>query len=392
MPPNRTSTTFRQQDLLLAHFALFQSGVSLTAGFIGAYLLRSGFSLSAALASYALYLAVRSGFRLVCLRVVRRAGYPAALRLGTALMALQFLPLMGAANPVCFGLWILCVALGEALFWPVYHAATAITCEDGARGRQVGLRMTITALANVTAPLLGAWLLVRWGAAAEFGLGCALGLLAVVPLCLVGDLPAGPVSAARDAFRGLDRRAFTAFAGDGWLSAGTMFAWPMVLFVALGSHYTALGATAAASGLVGAAGSTLCGRGIDRGRRGTYLWVVCAVLAASVAARSAASLSVWTAVAANLSAAAVGAVYVPVLMSFMYDRAKLSGAAFRFHIAMEAAWDAGAFCGCLTAAGLGLLCRQVPSLVMLPAVVGLVLVYVCVRDGARAQVSEAVEA
>ena len=58
------------------------------------------------------------------------------------------------------------------------------------------------------------------------------------------------------------------------------------------------------------------------------------------------------AVAANAAGAIVVAVYIPTLMTAVYNQAKRSPCALRFHIATEGGWDAGAASGCLIAAAL----------------------------------------
>jgi hypothetical protein len=62
--------------------------------------------------------------------------------------------------------------------------------------------------------------------------------------------------------------------------------------------------------------------------------------------------------------------YAPVLMSVIYDRAKWSGSAYRFHFAAEAGWDMGAGMGCILAAFIAW-GTQIPSLSVLPAMIGI---------------------
>jgi len=50
--------------------------------------------------------------------------------------------------------------------------------------------------------------------------------------------------------------------------------------------------------------------------------------------------------------ALVSALYVPTLMTAVYNQAKGSPCALRFHIATEGGWDAGGASGCMLAAGL----------------------------------------
>src|SRR4051812_25374496 len=101
----------------------------------------------------------------------------------------------------------------------------------------------------------------------------------------------------------------------------------MILFLALGSAYESFGAANAAAGLVGASAGFVCGRAIDRGARDRFLPFVCCALALSFALRAFASWSPLAGTAAHASGAAVMCLYVPLLMSVIYDQAKQSGAA-----------------------------------------------------------------
>lgn len=130
-----------------------------------------------------------------------------------------------------------------------------------------------------------------------------------------------------------------AFAADGWMASGLVLAWPMVLFTMLGSHFEAFAFSSAVAALVGAVAGIACGVGIDRGQREGYLRGVSLALAAAFALRAAASWSPPLAVnIANAAGAAVTGLYVPVIMSVLYDRAKRSGSAYRFHLAAVSSW------------------------------------------------------
>jgi MFS family permease len=343
--------------------------------FAGAYLLRMGLSLAQTLSAFAGLLAVRFVFRTLSIPLVRRFGVKGATQLGAAIVALQFWPLMRADEPLWLLAWLCCFALGESLYWPAYHAMAAVTGAEGSRGREIGWRHAVAAFVYIIGPLVGGVLLERSGAPLTFMLASVTTLLSVA----MKGVKAGEITAPRLSYRDIDQRGVLAFAADGFMCAGLAFAWPMALFVILGSQFESLGIANAAAGLTGAIASLLVGRFIDRGRHNQMLIIVSLCLAASFIFRASASWSVIAALIANATGAAVMAVYTTVLMSMIYDRAKNSGAAFRFHFVAEGGWDAGATLGCLAGAAVALMTDKV-SLATLPAAAGLIVMYLCVRS------------
>jgi hypothetical protein len=106
--------------------------------------------------------------------------------------------------------------------------------------------------------------------------------------------------------------------------------------------------------------------------------MVSLALAAGFSLRIAAGWSPIAAAVANATGAAVMGVYIPVLMSYVYDRAKTSGTAYRFHFAAEAGWDFGAATGCLAAA-LVVVLTGIPSLGIVPGSLGIFVLYAFLR-------------
>ncbi|MBP2295791.1 MFS transporter [Azospirillum rugosum] len=370
-----------QFRLLTLHYGFYQLAAALAGGFVGAYLLKLGFSLPTALLAYAALLTCRFGLRLVALSAARRLGFRTTIMLGAGLAAAQFLPLMKAGEPLWFAVWLLIVSLAESLYWPVYHAAAAVTGGEGSRGRELGIRTAVGALVGVLGPLAGGFLLERFGPTVDFGIAAALALASVLPLTALRAIPAGPVPSLRESVRAIDRAGILTFAADGWMASGLAMAWPMVLFGSLGSHYESFGIANAAAGVAGAAAGLVCGHAIDRGERDRCLALVCLALALGFALRACASWSPLAATIANATGAAIAGFYTPVVMSTVYDQAKRSGAAYRFHFAAEAGWDAGAVAGCLAAAAVAAV-TVAPSLSLLPAALGVAAVYWCVRGQA----------
>ena len=371
----------RQFRTLTFHYGLYQLAVALAGGFVGAYLLREGFSLPAALVAYAALLLARFGLRFLTLAAVRRLGPRRAMAVGVCVAGLQFVPLCFAESWVGLGLWIATVSVAESLYWPTYHAAAAVTGGGARRGRELGLRTAVGALVGFLGPLIGGLLLARFGPAADFGIAGLLCALSAAPAITLGPLEIGDIPTIRDSLRGIDFTGVVAFAADGWIASGLALAWPMVLFGAVGARYDVFGAANALACLAGAATGLACGGSIDRGGRDRYLVLVSWALAASFALRAAAGWSGPAAALANATGAAVMGLYTPVLMTGVYERAKRSGAAFRFHFAAEAGWDMGAALGCLACAATAWATRA-PSLAVLPAALGVAALYWCVRGHA----------
>jgi hypothetical protein len=367
-----------QFRLLTVHFGLYQLSVAMAGGFVGAYLLKLGFSLPTALVAYAALLGARLGLRFLSLAIVRRTGFRGAITLGAAIAATQFIPLLHADETLWLVTWLVIVSVAESLYWPIYHAAVAVTGTEGARGRELGLRTAIATLIGVVGPLAGGIILDRFGPVVDFSIASALLIISSLPICFMRAIPAGPVPTFRTSFQGVNAAGVATFAADGWLSSGLSLAWPMILFVSLGSEFQAFGIANAGAGLVGAATGVLCGRAIDKGGRERFLVLVCWAMLLGLVLRAGTSWSPMAGTIANASGAAVMGLYVPVLMSVIYDRAKLSGTAYRFHFAAEAGWDVGACLGCLAAAAVAW-ATGVPSLAMVPAGLGVGAIYLCVR-------------
>jgi MFS transporter, DHA1 family, inner membrane transport protein len=173
-----------------------------------------------------------------------------------------------------------------------------------------------------------------------------------------------------------------AFAADGWIGAGIALAWPLILFSSLGSSYDLLGWATGAGAVAGALAGLAGGRAIDRGHRRVLSRAVAVAMVVAVAMRAGSAWAPGGAVAATLVGAAVGGLYYPVLMSVIYDRAKRSGSAYQFHLLTEVGWDVGAILGCLAAAAVAW-SGAPPTLVVLPAVLGVLVIHRCVRAEAR---------
>jgi hypothetical protein len=140
------------------------------------------------------------------------------------------------------------------------------------------------------------------------------------------------------------------FVGDGWVAAGYFIVWQIALFLTLGQSYMAYGGALAVAALVGAIGGLLLGRLIDSGRGTRAVWYSVSLLMLVIAMRAGVLSHPALAVVANAMGSLVGCLYMPTLMTAVYNQAKRSPCVLRFHIAAEGGWDVGVTTGLSLAA------------------------------------------
>lgn len=332
------------------HYAI--QAVAMGAGgvFFLAYLLKAGLSAPLALLTMVAIVACRYGVRRAVLPLARRLGLRPMLIGGALALGLQY-PLLSQVRGADG--WLLATvvvaSVGDALYWPCYHAYFAAIGDEAARGRQIGAREAAAAVVGVVAPLLGAWMLLHFGPLRAFGVVALIQAASVLPLLGAPNILV-PAEATLDGPQA--RTAIALFVADGWTAACFYFAWQIELFLSLGRSLAAFGGAAALAALAGAVAGLLAGRVIDLGHGRRAALVANLVFAAAAILRAASIGSPWLAVGANALGAFVATPVVAATMTAVYNLAKASPCALRFHIAVEGGWDLGCAAGCLTAAGL----------------------------------------
>ncbi len=122
--------------------------------------------------------------------------------------------------------------------------------------------------------------------------------------------------------------------------------------------------------------------------RAAPTWINAATLAGALIAKAFCGSDAITIVAVAVGTTALGGLYVPSLMTAIYNEAKASRSPLRFHFAAEIGWDVGGALACLTAAAL---CATGVSL---QAVIALALPMVAVQafllDASYAQSKSAI--
>jgi DHA1 family inner membrane transport protein len=366
----------RTVNLLNLHYGIQSIALSGGGAFFAVYLIKAGVSVAWALASLALILAGRFVIRPIVVPIAVRTGTRALVVAGTCLTALQY-PLLAEVHGVGPALFALCVvaALGDTFYWSSYHAYFAALGNHESRGAEIGAREAIAAVVGIASPLATGWVLVAFGPRVAFGMTAAVQLLAALPLLWTPDVmvPRRVPGAYRAAVPGMQL-----FLADGWIVAGYYFVWQIALFLSLGESFVAYGGALALAALVGAVAGLLLGRLIDAGHGRSAVSYAIGVLALTTVLRAAAPGHVLLAVVANALGALVVCLYIPTLMTAVYNQAKRSACTLRFHVATEGAWDVGGASGCLVAALLSALGVSL-SVAILLSLLGAIALFVLLR-------------
>jgi len=318
--------------------------------FVLVFLLRAGVSAPLVLCAMAAMNAGRFALRPFVLPLVRRLGLRTTLVLGTVLEAAVFplLPLVHGPD-WAFAAVVAVGPVGSVLYWTCYHAYFASLGDTEHRGGQVGAREALSAIVGILAPLLGGWALATGGPWIAFLGAAAVQVLAALPLLGAPDVAVA--RATPDGFR-VAWLGAALMACDGVFAGGYHYVWQIALFISLGESFTAYGGAMALAALVGAASSLWIGRHIDAGRGRSALLIAFAVAAGVLALRAASLGSPWLAVTANAMGALVVAVWIPALMTPIYNLAKASPCPLRFSVATEGGWDLGCGGACLVGAAM----------------------------------------
>jgi len=345
-------TYFRNNtvNLLNLHYGIHSLALSGGGAFFTVFLLKSGVPVPAVLASIAVILLGRLLIRPSVFVLARRCGLKPLVIAGTVATGVQY-PLLAEVHGIGPALFALCVAaaVGDTFYWTTYHAYFASLGDHEHRGHQVGAREALAAVVGIVGPLATGWALTTLGPRIAFDATAVVLVLAALPIFWTPAVavPLAAPGAIRAAIPGV-----LLFAADGWLVAGFLFVWQIALFLALGESFSAFGGAMALAAVVGAVSGMVLGRLLDVGHGRRVAWIAFAALALTTVLRAVSYDNAPFAVVANACGAVVGCLYVPLLGTAVYNQAKRSPCALRFHIAAEGGWDFGGASAGLATAGL----------------------------------------
>ena len=338
----------RAVNLLNLHYGIHSLALTGSGAFYTVFLLKAGLPLPDVLASLATILMGRFLMRPLLLPLALRFGLKPILIAGTLVSALQY-PVLATVHGIGPSLYLLIgvSAVGDSLYWTSYHAVFASLGDAHQRGQQVGVREAMAAMIGIAAPLLAGWALTRFGAQIAFGATALVLLSAAAPLLWTPNIR--PKRRAPKALRAA-LPGILLFACDGWIACGLYFGWQLALFVTLGENFQSYGGAMAVAALAGAIGGLVLGRLIDDGHGRRAAFIALGVLATVTLVRAASIGDPGFAVFANALGALVSCLYVPTLMTVVYNKSQSSPCVARFHIAAEGGWDIGGSTALITAA------------------------------------------
>ncbi len=331
------------------HYAVHALALSGSEAFLASFLLSAGVPAPAVLVAVASIFATRFVIRALVLPLARRFGLRAVVIAGTLLSAAQY-PVLAMVHGVGPPLAVLCAiaAVGDSLYWTGYHAYFAALGDPEHRGHQIGAREAAATVFAIVGPLATGWTLTALGPRVAFGATALVMALGVLPLLRTPDVAvaARAPGAFRAALPGV-----LIYAADGWTCAGFFYVWQIALFRSVGERFEAYGGAMALAALAGAASGLVLGRLIDLGHGRRAVWLGVGAIAGGIALRALGAGHPVLAVIANAAGAMAGALYVPTVMTAVYNQAKAAPCVLRFSMATEGGFDIGCAGGCLTAAG-----------------------------------------
>ncbi|HUA51166.1 MAG TPA: MFS transporter [Candidatus Sulfotelmatobacter sp.] len=336
---------------LTVHTTLHQFAYGISGVFAGAYLLRAGLSPAAVFLTLAAILTLRFVLRPLVLVAVARLGPRLTLIGGTLLVALQY-PLLATVRGTGIELAVYCgvTALGNVFYWTCYHAFFAALGDAEGRGRQVGAREVMSAVAGVLAPAAGGLLLTNLGPWTAFGAAGLFELTAIAPLLRVREPTVAAVAPPR-AYEAARLGTFL-FVCDGWMTSSAAVAWTIILFRALGARYDAFGGALAAAALAGALAGMLLGHVLDRGHARRAILINAGLFASSLLFKIFCGSAPLAVLVATVIGTVLAGLYIPSLMTAVYNEGKAAPCTLRFQFAAEGGWDVGGTLACFAAAAL----------------------------------------
>src|ERR1700704_5778482 len=176
-------------NLLNLHYGLHALALNGAGVFFAVFLLKAGVSVPAVFGTIALVLAGRFLIRPLVLVLAPRVGLRALVAFGIIFSGVQyfFLAEVHGIDLMLLG-FCLSAAIGDAFYWPSYHAYFAALGDSEHRGHQIGAREALASVAAIIGPLIGGWALTALGPRVAFGAAAVVHVLAALPFLGTPDV------------------------------------------------------------------------------------------------------------------------------------------------------------------------------------------------------------
>jgi MFS transporter, DHA1 family, inner membrane transport protein len=331
-------------NLVYIHAALQALVMHGGEGFAFVYLLKAGIRTDVVLLCIAAMFASRLLFRMLVLPTALRFGLRNTL-IGAVIVegaTYLLLPMISGLGPLLY-LYLATWAASSSFYWTTYHAYVAQVGNNEHRGQQVSAMEFFGMLAGIAAPLIMGVLLTWFNPWVGFGFIAIAMACAALPFLFMPQVPllrtAEVPQFSRREGRGL-------LFADGLRSAGTHFVWLIALFLTLGSNYISYGGALALAGITGAIMALFVGKWFDTGKGTQAARIGYGAMTLSAITKCAGFAIPWSAVAANAFYTVAWPSYATALNSQVYNLARQSPCALRFHVVAEGGWDMGMAVGC----------------------------------------------
>ncbi len=340
----------RHFNWLYLYSALFGLAEHIGGVFVFVFIYKAGVSAPLVMCAAAATVSLRFCFRLAVVPLVRRIGLQNCHIAGMAVIAFSYLILakVTGLNWALFA-FVGVTAFGDAMFWVCHHATLARFGSTETRGRQIGFILFLRSVLGIAAPIVGGSLLLWFGPLAAFGAAALVQSAAILPVLATPQLEPQHHNVFSREARNFARLVYGA---DGFAAGMMAFAFPMAIFTTLGESFQAYGLALGFAALTGAVMALVVGRWFDLGHGTRVVTIGVGAMALCALARALGYGQPLTAVASLALGAVAGPLYAAGYDSRVYDIAKASGDAFRFHINGEGGWDVGCCASSLIAAAL----------------------------------------
>ena len=342
---------FANRDInrLAVHLALVSLAWGLAGTFFTVFLLRAGLPPLQIFLLTAAILALRFALRPLVVFVASTIGLRRTLIFGTILSALQF-PVIALVHGAGLAMILFAIisSLSGVFYWTCYHVFFASLGDVEHRGKQIGARQAISAVASVIGPAAGGILLTNFGAWTAFGTAFAIQIAAIYPLLHVEE-PKITQPSPRGAFAAA-KVGILLFFTDGWIQSGSTTAWSIIMFKAVAERFDNFGGVLAVAALGGALGGMILGRYIDMGHARRTVLFNAVILALGLILKSFCAGNLVAVIGITIGTTLFSGLYFPYWMTAVYNASKIAPCTFRFQFASEGGWDAGGIFASLVAA------------------------------------------